>query len=179
MSHGARIANHSVVGFWQLRFADLCVRLPAADMPMADFPKDGIDVRAERLLLYDYGCGMYSSVLIRVREWLAGRLHVPPFVIAWACTTKYLVDLFHFGKKSPSGGHRGSVCRKCTNPHLHPICMHDDCNSQACEQGFKKWNRLQAGAFKLTRLNFDFDLYAFAQLTNRAKYMGMPSARQW
>lgn len=141
----------------------------AVPMPRVDFPATAnLEEIARQLFVYDYGCGVYSSVRIRYEQWRSHKIVVPDDIVQWMTTLKAVVDRFHFGSQAPSGGHTGSVGREHCNPHHCPLLKSKWANDQVCEQKYKIWNQLQSGSFKLTPLNFEYDLLCFSLMYNMA-----------
>jgi len=56
------------------------------------------------------------------------------------------------------------------NPADVPCVKHKDHNNQAAEQGFKRWNKQQAGAFRLSKEHFEFDLLASTYVETQVKH---------
>jgi hypothetical protein len=147
----------------------------AGDLPHPDHRDKA--TKARIVIIYDTACGLLRSLQTRVARARKRGEELPADVASVVNNAKFVVDPFHFGSNGPSGGHPGGIRREHVNPH-HLACVVQDkkgrmayrdgardkplsINSQACEQGFKWWNRLQASLFKADKLTFKFRmLYA-------------------
>lgn len=140
----------------------------AACMPNADCGTTEQPQQARFGIVYDYACGMLRSLQARLRRNVE---RLPDQVLEWATCCKVIVDPFHFGPKAPSGGHKGAFCYRHVNP-ADVECVKDrDHNNQACEQGFKRWNKQSAGCFRLSKEHFEFDLLAGTYVETTIKHI--------
>ena len=79
----------------------LRVAEPFPDLPTAEkFFNEQEDVQADTILVYDYACGLLSSVIARTRYMKNRNEPVPDRVKSWAGRMKAYVDKFLLGDES-------------------------------------------------------------------------------